>query len=157
MHLFLMTRGARHLRETWMAFMQSQMFPFGQEKLDKDGKKTGEIVKGNAQGVLRPIELWEYIFPEEHLDLVVNNITDVAEDGSISHGDFNSLKGRWMLKPLRMALGAKKLPKIKIDPRRIIPKDILSSFNGNIIGYRKDERKGYTFKQIESSYDQEGL
>ena len=157
MHLFLMTRGARMLRETWMAFMQSQMFPFEQEEYDEKGKKTGKVIKGNAQGVLRPIELWEYIFPEEHLDLVVNNITDVNEDGSISYGDFNSLKGKWMLKPLRMALGAKKLPKIKIDPRRIIPKDILSSFNGNIIGYKKDAKKKFTFKNVLSSYDQEGL
>lgn len=144
------TRGPQFLKETFIGFLQSQMWPFERTDL-----KTGEKQKLFVQGVLRPIELWEYIVPEQCLDDVMNNLTEVREDGTISNGDWNSKKGQLMLKFLRVALGAKKLPKIKKMPVSRIPPQIFTHFGPSIIGWKKDDTKDFHFE--EGSFKQEGI
>ena len=72
-----MTRGIQQSRDMWKKFMETQWFPFIRYPLLKD-PKTGEFLKNpdgsyqkgepeltRVQGSLRPIELWEYVFPAE--------------------------------------------------------------------------------------------
>jgi len=80
MHFVFFTRGINEQVEArWKIFMQSQMFWFKQKPIKKDSK-TGEFLKNEdgtyqyepeiwtkVQGALRPLQLWEYVFPEETL------------------------------------------------------------------------------------------
>lgn len=80
MHFIFMTRGINEQVEArWKIFMQAQMFWFKQKPILKD-PITHEFLKNpdgsyqygpehwaKVQGSLRPIQLWEYVFPEETL------------------------------------------------------------------------------------------
>ena len=73
-----MTRGINEQVEArWKVWMQAQMFWFKQKPILKD-PNTQEFLKNpdgsfqygpekwtKVQGALRPIQLWEYVFPEE--------------------------------------------------------------------------------------------
>ena len=120
MHLILMTRGIQQSRDIWKQFMASQMYKFPQKNLDwcqcgthKDLHGTDKCVCPEfkpreepkmVQGALRPIELWEYVFPRESLQevLAMQN----------THKEYNRLRPEvnkmgWLL---RKAMGAKKIP-----------------------------------------------
>ena len=62
-----MTRGVKHIIDMWETHMQAQWFPFKQTNLH-----TGQEYINQVQGALRPIQLWEYVFPETHLGVVLN-------------------------------------------------------------------------------------
>ena len=66
MHLILMTRGIIGKMEEWTALLRAQRFPW---KI-KDLKTNKEELK-MLQGALRPIQLWEYVFPKESLNDVL--------------------------------------------------------------------------------------
>lgn len=58
-----MTRGVKHWRDIFVQFMQTQMWAWKRKNL-----KTKKWETTAVQGALRPVELWEYVFPEECLD-----------------------------------------------------------------------------------------
>lgn len=63
MHAYFLTRGINTpSRNHWVEFMSTRMFPWKRKNIDT-GKWDVKMVKG----ALRPIELWEYVFPEECL------------------------------------------------------------------------------------------
>lgn len=83
MHLILMSRGINQSFELWKKFMETRMFYFEQHKLLKD-EKTGEWLRNEdgtikrgpkmvtrVQGALRPIQLFEYVFPGPSLPNVL--------------------------------------------------------------------------------------
>lgn len=78
-----MTRGIMDTRNKWVEFMKTRMFPWKRKNL-----ATGEWETTLVAGALRPIELWEYVHPEESLTEVFamqhnadgsNNLTDLKE------------------------------------------------------------------------------
>ena len=87
MHLVLLTRGAPEQVDIWKKFMETQMFNWKRQPLLKDDKgnyiQDGEnedgspkFKRGNeeftrVQGALRPIQFYEYVFPEECLGEVL--------------------------------------------------------------------------------------
>jgi len=66
MHLVLMTRGILRQVEELKSLLQAQRFPFSQKNLT-----TGQWEHKAVQGALRPIQFWEYVFPEESLNDVI--------------------------------------------------------------------------------------
>ena len=62
-----------------------------------------------VQGVVRPIQLWEYIFPEQHLDTVLKGLNLPR------NGNFQA-KEKLLSLPIRKTLGLKKIP--KHDPKK---------------------------------------
>jgi len=102
--------------------------------------KIGQFKRGDqiaVQVAVRPIQLWEVVFPKEHLEIMQNTLFQ-----------------KWGSKPqhsrhqkhifaLRKALGVKKLPKYEFDPKKVLPV------------YEKDvERTGIGYKE---DYDKDGL
>lgn len=90
MHLIFGTRGVQHMVDMWHTHMQSIAMPFPRKNLDvcecgrtlkehegkeavcKDFKPRPEDLI--VQGALRPIQMWEYVFPKDQLNLVLNTL-----------------------------------------------------------------------------------
>ncbi|KKN36382.1 hypothetical protein LCGC14_0774200 [marine sediment metagenome] len=122
MHLDFITRGVNHQIELFKIFMQAQMFPFPRQNLNVcecgRTKEEHEIKKpkcdkfvpgtevGNVQGALRPIQLWEYVFPRNNLQDVLSmmNLNDYNYKGGII--------SKSMLYGLRKSLKCVPLPKL---------------------------------------------
>ena len=82
MHLVLLTRGAPEQVDIWKKFMETQMFDWKRRPLLRDDKgnfikkedgtyERGPDVFTRVQGALRPIQFYEYVFPEECLPEVL--------------------------------------------------------------------------------------
>ena len=110
MHLFFVTRGVQHQVDQWHTWMQSQMFPWRV----KDPKTGNEEVFG-AQGALRPIQLWEYVFPEEHLQEVLTMLN--LQNGNKGHWGNGWAKNKLAQAALRKVLGAEPVPNMPASPK----------------------------------------
>ena len=78
MHLYLLTRGTLRAVREWKEGLSNQYLPM--EIKNKEGK----IEKCMAQLQIRPVELYEVVFPEEHEATVMGMIkpqTDVSVYG----------------------------------------------------------------------------
>ena len=129
MHLYFATRGVKHMRDIFVTTMQSQFFPWRRKNL-----KTKKDETTYVQGALRPIELWEYVFPEENLPQVLAMLEIKNTKGS-NVTDFLDAKAVM----LRKMLGAKKIPKVKeVERQNVISKTGVSI---HPIGIKEDERQ----------------
>ena len=81
--------------------METQMFTWKRKDL-----KTGEEVLDGVQGALRPVELWEYVFPEENLPEVLGML-HIDPKKADKYGELDQ---SMQTKILRKMLGAKKIP-----------------------------------------------
>lgn len=100
MHLVLLTRGhARQIAE-WKAHLLAQRFPWKRRNL-----KTGKEELHEVQGALRPIQIWEYIFPEESLDDV---LTSMKINKPIERPEIKKIA--WLM---RKMLGLQNIPVMK--------------------------------------------
>lgn len=64
-----MTRGILRQEEEWRSIMQAQRFPFIRKNLE-----TGKEEMTLVQGALRPIQIYEYIIPENALKDVLGGL-----------------------------------------------------------------------------------
>ena len=72
----MMTRGVKHGVDQFITQLQGKYLPF-KWRMNKEGKldHKGEMIEnGHTQLQVRPIQLWEIVFPEEHKDIVLNTI-----------------------------------------------------------------------------------
>ncbi len=69
MHLVLMTRGINRQVEEWKSVMEAARFVWKRKNLT-----TGKEELNLLQGSLRPIQIWEYVFPEESLNDVLGGM-----------------------------------------------------------------------------------
>lgn len=137
MHLYFITRGIKQQVDLFKMFMQTQLFKWTRKNL-KTGKE--EVIR--VQGALRPIQLWEYVFPEECLDEVLTML---------------DAKMCWKLPKsrefaLRKALGKgiKKIPKYKELPTsKYIEKKAVAVY---LIGIKNDVKADASW-----GYEQEML
>ncbi len=122
MHLYMLTRGIKHEVDRMIRELSSQYLPFTWKK-----KK-----KMLVQVAVRPVQLWEVVFPKEHLDPLVKSL---GGGGIPLH---QKKYGKWVTF-LRKLLGAKKLPKnLKTD--KYIP--FHNQATGTVIvGIKEDEMK----------------
>lgn len=144
MHVYFMTRGIKHQRDIAVKFLQTQMFPWKRKNL-----KTGQEEIAMVQGALRPIELWEYVLPEESLDEFLTMI-GTEKGGVNTGGHFSKVKQAAIRKML--GNGVKKIPKTfkPLTEARYIERRGLAIYP---IGIKKDKRQ----KWEEAGYEQEML
>lgn len=99
-----------------------------------------------AEGQVRPIQLIEYVIPEEYVQPVCNNLGIPTEETWFNHapgkGGTSFISGfgvKGILEAMRLALGAEKLP--KLDPTKPSWTHPIYKDHVNIlgIGWRKDE------------------
>ena len=126
MHVYCLTRGIKHDVDRFITELQGKYLPYEFEK----GKQ------GLVQFSVRPIQLWEMVFPEPALP---NVMTTLFSDGNVrkSESEF-SYAGRndKYLWAMRKLLNSKPFP--KFDPKAIP----LPLYKKNIeiagIGIKKD-------------------
>ena len=155
-----MTRGPQQQIDIWKIFMQAQMFNWPRKPIlkDKKGKylkdKKGNFKYGPAemhsvQGALRPIQLWEYVFPEECLGEVMSML-NIQTNMNLDPKKYSKA----YLSLLRKVLHDEKIPTNipKEKMRRFIEQKGVAIIP---IGIRKDPKMDYP--QFTPGYFQEGL
>lgn len=145
MEAYLMTRGINHMRDQWVAQMQSKFFPWKRTNL-----KTGEEETLLIQGSLRPIELWCYAFPQECLQEVLT-MTHTTNDHTPQWGQ-GLAKNQIALAGLRKMLGCKKAPEFPpLDLNKMYNRPVITpGFGANLIGIKEDitaEKEEWGVKQ----------
>ncbi|MAH51806.1 hypothetical protein CMI37_38675 [Candidatus Pacearchaeota archaeon] len=114
-----MTRGIKHEVDRFVNDMSAQYYPY-------------EINKQNhyVQLAMRPIQLWEMVFPKDALQSVMRTLWDETQP------NVNMAKGI-PLKVIAKTLGAKKIPNLDMTmPKRIIYKDNVAIYP---VGTRNDK------------------
>jgi len=172
MHLYFITRGIKQQRDSFVTFMQAQMFRWKRKNLasevelkkksDDDIKeilfKTGIVFPEynrekaieflatehmQVQGSLRPVELWEYVFPEECLPEVLTALEIKPEDRAYNNdlgikGKIKKLGNKTKLAMLRKTLGAEEIPEYTpVQTNRYIEKRSVAI---HPIGIKKDRQ-----------------
>lgn len=124
MHAYVITRGIKHDVDRFITELQGKYLPYEHQP----GKS------GLLQFSVRPIQLWEMVFPEPHLQAVMKTLFEgTTRNGNLSYSNLNDK----YLGMLRIALRADKFP--KLDPKALN----LPVYKENIevagIGIKKDE------------------
>lgn len=151
-HIYFITRGVKHSRDLFVKHMETQYFPW--KRKDKDGNE----ILNRVQGQLRPIELWEYVVPEE-------NINEALTMMNIDQNYWGNKKIKALVPILRKLLGATKLKyttekedreamKKLLNNAKVNPKDINKIIDDNIKEYK---RKGYRVVNTSKFVYREGL
>lgn len=166
MHLVLMTRGIQQQVDLWKTFMQTQMWNFEQTPLlkDKEGNflkdDKGDYIRGEkrvtrVQGALRPIQLWEYIVPEQSMPEVLAMLNQ-HKYADLRPGVSHSA---WML---RKMMGLKPVNQYRVKEhqtksyheltQKYIPHEAVATY---LIGIKEDITKDFIFGK--DGFYQEGL
>ena len=118
MHLYLLTRGIKAAVDDFITQLQGKYLEY---KMFDDKKNLQKIP---VQVAVRPIQLWEIVFPEESKDLMLTTILG-AEKGNgeyTGYGGGKSTQHKWHEKfiwGIRKILGAKKIG--KFDGKNMLP------------------------------------
>jgi len=103
MHIYALTRGLKERVDKYIKELECIKFAYGKKPDKNDPKK---LVDGLIPMMVRPIQLWEFVFPEKHFPTILK---------TLDYGWNNEPKvGQFMLDRLRQLLKAKKIP--WIDP-----------------------------------------
>ena len=103
-----------------------------------------------VQGAVRPIELYEYVFPEECLDEVLTFLGH-AEGAK---NDLGGWKGKLAGDAIRKMLGYEKIPVVKptkSPTANWVPHNL--SYGVNVLGIKRDKRQEW----VDEGYEQEML
>ena len=134
MHLYMMTRGVKHGVDQFITQLQGKYLPFKWRMNKETGKldHKGEMIEnGHTQLQVRPIQLWEIVFPEEHKDIVLNTI--LAEKQGTDQTQHK--KHNKFLWAIRKALGCEPIGEYKTDVKMPIAGDFIERIG---IGIKKD-------------------
>jgi intein/homing endonuclease len=128
-----MTRGIKHDVDRFISELSAKYLPW---KVYKDGTaniKAGDYV---TQVQVRPIQLWEIVFPEESKDLVLNTLFKQGDTHETQHK-----KHRKFIFALRKILGVEPLPEQK---DRDFSKGVIPLYQGAVeligVGIKSDYR-----------------
>ena len=101
MHLYVLTRGVLAATKAWENDLNAQYLPF--EVLEKGKKKPTKCL---TQLAVRPVNLYEIVFPEESLQDVL---------GMVRPQSHKTVSGKWawLVNMLTKKLGLKKIPDYK--------------------------------------------
>jgi len=167
MHLILMTRGIQQSRDVWKKFMETQMFDWKRQPLLKDDKgnfiknEDGTYKRGpdqftRVQGALRPIEFWEYVFPQESLQEVLAMQNPVHKVYDQLRPEVNRFA--WLLRKMTGAHKIPDMPELKKKESWEITKKYVPMMGMGVypIGIKDDITADIIFPGNERWY-QEGL
>lgn len=119
-----MSRGIKASRDRFVEGLANMYFPI------KLKNEKGEEITEAVQGLLQPIELWSFVFPEENLHNVLRTLEPKTAMGHNNKFGFAPPKNKLGLAALRKALKFKKIPKWEpVGPKFPLYKD-----NMDIIG-----------------------
>ena len=124
-HVYLMTRGIKHQVDNFITELSMTKLPY----------RTNNPLKPNEtmllQTSVRPIQLWEIVYPKEHRDAMLNTLCN-GGTGSTQHS-----KHQKFIWALRKALGVDKVPE---DYKRdqIIPLVFDQHIEKIVIGVKDD-------------------
>lgn len=130
-----MTRGKKNEIDEFVKWMETRHFPLPIKK----GDGTTENIFMEAQ--LRPVQLWEFVFPKENLDVVLNTLKLPHGDSPYGKGDgtkvdYNINPKLWALRKL---LKAQKIPvPDKSKGILFMPYERIKNMNILGIGIRED-------------------
>lgn len=139
MHLFFITRGIKHETDRFIETLANMPW-----ELRRRNIKTNVYDFPWIQGNLKPILMWDYAFPKEHLQQVLSTIRPTRElKDSLGHLNKYSII-------MRKMLGAQKIPEYPESPKRIIiGADNVSRYG---IGIKEDKMNifphGYEYEMI---------
>lgn len=155
MHLYFGLRGVKHMSDLFETHAQSQYFLWERENMNvcscnhpkHDGKcKSCECNSFsrrketfNLQGSLRPVQLYEYVFPEECLEEVLT-MFQMSDEVMDYHENSLGKIGKFFLDKFRKILGLKPIPRgiPRKEPKHIIP---LHGVTLHPIGIKTDIKK----------------
>ena len=92
MHLYFTTRGVKFWVDRFITELQGMYLPFKYQ-----GKENSFRLQ------VRPLQIWEVVFPKEHKDLILNTI--INPDGA-----YHKRHNKFIL-AIRKVLGIKPIPK----------------------------------------------
>jgi hypothetical protein len=128
MHLYVMARGHIDWINRWENNLTAQMLPW-----NKMNPATGKKEGCHVQLAMRPVRLYEIVFPEEHLDFVMSM---VAGAPSSTYGN-NYPWYRRLLNWGRLILGLKKKETWEVKPTPTIPPQGLN-VGVHVLGIKED-------------------
>ena len=175
MHFVLLTRGAPEQVNIWKKFMETQMFWWKRQPLLKDEKgefipdgvdengnpkyKRGKEFIQRVQGALRPIQFYEYVFPEECYPevLAMMNLQD-----QIGHIRPEVAMPAWFVRKIMKLKPCPVVPEIlgkKTEEitTKFVPTNAVATYP---IGVRSDFKKDFIFTLedgTKAGFYQEGL
>jgi len=133
MHLYFMTRGKKNETDEFVKWMETRHLSMPVNK--SDGTSENMLIECQ----LRPVQLFEFVFPKENLDVVLNSL-------KLPHGNPSEVKDgkpsfsiNSRLFALRKMLGAQPIPQPNINAGvMFLPYDRIKNLNILGIGIRED-------------------
>lgn len=104
MHLYILIRGIKNFVDQFITELQGKYLPF-----EFPNPVTKKLETGFVQVSVRPIQLWEIVYPETSNDLMLSTILDMT-DGKTQHKKHNKF-----VYLLRKILGCKPIPEYNKD------------------------------------------
>lgn len=160
MHAYFITRGINQSIEVWKTFMQSQMFNWKRNQLLKDASgafiknpdgtyKLGADELTKVQGALRPIQFWEYAFPQESLQEVLAMMNLHKNYGKF-RPEWN--KYAWLMRKILKIKPIPEMPELRTKEswqitQKYVPMEAVAAY---CIGIKEDpvgEHEGYGYHQ----------
>ena len=108
MHLYAITRGIKHQSDKFINELQGKYLPFKWRNPTDPEKK---LIDMYVQLSVRPIQLWEFVFPEEQRDVILATILN----GKQGEDQTQHKKHNKMIWAIRKALGVEKIAPYKAD------------------------------------------
>jgi len=127
MHVTFGMYGIKKDMDEVIKWLETRAFPF--ERTKEDGTKETIIL----QGALRPLVLFDFVFPESSKDLVLTSLKADTE----AHGQYKRIG--YFKKLVRKALGLKPIPKFKKDLTMPLPLKSLENVAIYPLGVRYDD------------------
>lgn len=124
MHLYIITRGIKHAVDRFITELQGKYVPFKWKSPTDTELKDYMVQLG-----VRPIQLWEIVFPEEQKDVVLHTI--LGKEPSMPNKKFEKYIS-W----IRKILGIEEIPEYKKDTFLPLCKTDVGVVG---IGIKKDE------------------
>lgn len=122
MHIYMITRGIKHDSDRFINELSTKYLPF-------DYAGTPSFV----QVAVRPIQLWEVVFPQEHYDLMMNTLFCGTKNGLPPELE----KFNFLVKILRKKMGIIEAPDYAANPaNKMILYD--NNVQRTCIGIKKD-------------------
>lgn len=140
MHLFLATRGIINSVDALIRDLQAQYYPMSFTDTE------GNVKDAAVQMAVRPMQLWELVFPRGSLHQVMRSL----DIGGYDHPPTKHMDRYMAL--MRKLMKAKKLPEIDpVGAKNIIAPRDRPNVHIAPIGYKEDEditRDGKTFEGL---------
>src|SRR3990167_4024253 len=149
MHLYMLTRGCKHLVDRLITQLQGIYLPYKLRQRDGKQDHTAPLYDSQIPLQIRPIQMWEVVFPEECKDVILTTLLAGKKKEQTQHKKHN--KFLWAI---RKALGCEPIPEYDSSKGFIVERDFVETVG---IGIKKDywigtDGKHYK-KKIEGSYE----